>query len=61
MLIFNMKAGEEAMIGDDIQVRVLSVLKGDVRLAFTAPKHIPVHRRKIYDLIKRQEAEKRGV
>lgn len=60
-LILNRKQGDALMIGDDIEVKILSVTKGDVRVAITAPKHIPVHRSEIYDLIKRQEAEKRGV
>ena len=40
MLILQRKAGESVMIGDEIEVSVLSVEAGRVRLAIQAPKSV---------------------
>jgi len=46
------------MIGDDIEVTVVSVSQEKVRLRIRAPSDIPVHRREIYLAI--QEAPGEG-
>lgn len=50
--------GESVMIGDDIEVRVVTKGNGGMVLGIRAPKHIPVHRLEIYRAIKR-DGEKR--
>ena len=42
MLILQRKAGESLLIGGDIEVSVLSVDAGRVRLAIQAPKSVPI-------------------
>ena len=44
MLILQRKAGESLLIGEDIEVSVLSVDAGRVRLAIQAPKSVPILR-----------------
>jgi carbon storage regulator len=44
------------MIGDDVEITIVDVRGDKVRLGITAPKHIPVHRREIYDAIQREKA-----
>ena len=44
MLILQRKAGESLLIGGDIEVSVLSVDAGRVRLAIQAPKSVPILR-----------------
>lgn len=44
MLILQRKAGESLSIGEDIEVSVLSVEAGRVRLAIRAPKSVPILR-----------------
>ena len=44
MLILQRKAGEALLIGDQIEVTVLSVEAGRVRLAIQAPKEVPILR-----------------
>lgn len=44
MLILQRKAGESLLIGDEIEVTVLSVETGRVRLAIDAPKSVSILR-----------------
>ena len=44
MLILQRKAGESLFIGDGIEISVLSVDAGRVRLAIEAPKSVPILR-----------------
>ena len=44
MLILQRKAGESVLIGEDIEVSILSVEAGRVRLAIQAPKSVPILR-----------------
>jgi carbon storage regulator len=54
MLVFTRKSGESLMIGDDIEIKILSVGREQVRLGISAPRRIPVHRREVYDAITEQ-------
>lgn len=47
MLILQRKAGESLLIGDGIEVSVLSVEAGRVRLAIEAPKTVPILRKEL--------------
>lgn len=44
MLILQRKAGESLLIGEEIEVSVLSVEAGRVRLAIQAPKNVAILR-----------------
>lgn len=55
MLVLSRKHGEEVVINDDVRVRVVSIRGDKVRLGFDAPNAVPVHRREVYDAIKRSE------
>lgn len=44
MLILQRKAGESLLIGEEIEISVLSVEAGRVRLAIEAPKNISILR-----------------
>lgn len=56
MLVLTRKVGEEIVIDGHIRVSVAAI-KGDrVRIAISAPPHIPVHRQEIADRIA-QESE----
>jgi carbon storage regulator len=51
MLILGRTTNESIMIGDEVEVVIVGVKGDKVRLGITAPKHIPVHRREIYEKI----------
>ena len=55
MLVLTRKSNQSIMIGDEIEISVLSVVGDKVRLGIEAPKDVPVHRQEVYDAIKRAE------
>lgn len=59
MLVLSRKKNESIVINDDIEIVVVEIHGDKVRLGITAPKHVPVHRREVYDDIKKEEEEKK--
>jgi len=55
MLVLSRKKDESIIINDDITVVVVEIRGDKVRLGVEAPKEIPVHRREVYDAIKKGE------
>ena len=53
MLVLTRKTGQRIMIGEGIEVAVLSTSGDKVRLGIEAPTEIPVHRQEVYDAIQR--------
>ena len=58
MLVLTRKSNQSIMIGDDIEVSVLSIMGEKVRIGIQAPRDIPVFRREVYLEI---QQERRGV
>ncbi len=56
MLVFTRKRNEAIVIGDGIEVVVLRAARDVVKLGVNAPANVAVHRREIYDLIRRENA-----
>jgi carbon storage regulator len=48
MLVLTRKSNQSIMIGDDIEVSVLSVMGEKVRIGIQAPRDIPVFRKEVY-------------
>ncbi len=57
MLVLSRKKLESIIINNDITIVVVEIRGDKVRLGVEAPKEVPVHRREVYDAIKRSEAE----
>lgn len=53
MLVVARQRDESVMLGDDVEVTVAGVSGEKVRLLITAPRHIQVHRREVYEAISR--------
>ncbi|EOD00372.1 carbon storage regulator CsrA [Caldisalinibacter kiritimatiensis] len=51
MLILARKKEESIMIGDNIEIVVVDIDEGKVKLGIKAPKDIDVHRKEIYEEI----------
>jgi carbon storage regulator len=51
MLLLTRKQGESIRIADNIEVRVLEVRKGQVKIGIEGPRQVSVHRQEVYDRI----------
>jgi len=54
MLVLSRQKDETIMIGDDVEITVVDIRGDKVRIGITAPPHIPVHRKEVYEAIKRE-------
>lgn len=54
MLVLSRQRDETIMIGDDIEITIVDIRGDKVRLGITAPSHIAVHRKEVYDAIQRE-------
>jgi carbon storage regulator len=57
MLVLSRQRDETIMIGDDIEVTVVDIRGDKVRLGINAPKSVTVHRKEVYEQIKRENRE----
>ncbi len=54
MLVLTRKSNQSIMIGDDIEISVLSIMGEKVRIGIQAPRDIPVFRKEVYLEIQRE-------
>lgn len=57
MLVLSRQRDETIMIGDDIEITVVDIRGDKVRLGINAPRAVQVHRKEVYDAIKRENAQ----
>jgi carbon storage regulator len=55
MLVLSRKKNESIVIDNDITIVVVEIRGDKVRLGVEAPKEVPVHRREVFDAIRRNE------
>ena len=51
MLTLTRRAGESIAIGDDVEITVVDIGRGKVRLAIRAPRGLSIHRAEVLDRI----------
>ena len=51
MLILTRKVGESIMIGESVEVKILGLRAGQIKIGIEAPKDLKVHREEIYHRI----------
>jgi len=56
MLVLSRRKNESITVGEDVEIVITDVRGDNVRLGISAPKHVPVHRREIYEAIHRKDA-----
>ncbi len=54
MLVLSRKKNESVMIGDSIEVKVISIEGDQVRIGIEAPRDIQVYRKEVYLAIKEE-------
>jgi carbon storage regulator len=59
MLVLTRKSNQSFMIGDDIEVTVLSIIGDNVRIGIQAPRKIPLFRKEVYLQIQQQNVAAR--
>jgi len=57
MLVLKRKVGETIMLGDQIEIQVLAVEGETVKLGFTAPNHVQILRKEIYESIRQENLD----
>ncbi|MBL0350101.1 MAG: carbon storage regulator CsrA [Elusimicrobia bacterium] len=57
MLLLSRRKGESLLIGDTVEITVLAVEGGNVRLGIRAPGAVPVYRRELYDSIRAENRD----
>lgn len=57
MLVLSRQRDETIMIGDEIEITVVDIRGDKVRLGITAPTRIAVHRKEVYESIRRENEQ----
>jgi len=57
MLVLSRQRDETIMIGDEIELTVVDIRGDKVRLGIKAPPRIAVHRKEVYDAIRRENEQ----
>lgn len=51
MLVLTRREGESIMIGEDVEIEVVEIRRGKVRLGVRAPIKVAVHRREVFEKV----------
>jgi len=54
MLVLSRQRDETIMIGDDIEIIIVDIRGASVRVGINAPPHVAVHRKEVYEAMKRE-------
>lgn len=60
MLILTRKSDESVVIGNGIEIKILSIRGDQVSLGFTAPRTVSIHRKEVFESIQHQNREAAG-
>lgn len=54
MLVLNRKVGESVRIGNDIEVKIVAIEGGQIKLGIEAPEYVDIHRQEVYEEIQKE-------
>ena len=57
MLVITRRKDESLLIGDDIEIKIVKVEDGSVRLAISAPRDITILRKEVFERVKEENKE----
>jgi carbon storage regulator len=60
MLVLTRKPGQSIIIGDGIEIEVVSVAGEKVRIGITAPRDVDIFRHEVYERIQRERDAQAG-
>jgi carbon storage regulator len=60
MLVLTRKSNQSIMIGDEIEISVLSIMGEKVRIGIDAPREVPVFRKEVYVEIQEDRAAEKA-
>ena len=60
MLILARKVDERIVIGGDIEISVVDIRGDQVKLGISAPRHVKVYRREVYEAILEENRQAAG-
>ncbi len=60
MIVISRRKNESIVIGDDIEIKVVDIREDLVRLGVETPVDMPVHRKEVYEAIRRSEQTAEG-
>jgi carbon storage regulator len=60
MLVLTRKSNQSIMIGDEIEITVLSIMGEKVRIGIEAPRAVPVFRKEVYVEIQEDRTAERA-
>jgi carbon storage regulator len=59
MLVLSRRRDQAIMVGDDVEVTVVDIRGDKVRLGINAPRDVAVHRKEVFEAIKRENRSSR--
>ncbi|MCD6449323.1 MAG: carbon storage regulator CsrA [Thermotogaceae bacterium] len=57
MLVLSRKTGESILIGNNIEIKILKIDGGEVKIGVTAPKNMKIYRKELYEKIMKENIE----
>lgn len=61
MLILTRKKDQTIKIGDDIEITITAVEGEQVKIGISAPKHVEIHRKEVYETIQKENSQASNV
>ena len=58
MLVLSRRKDESIIVCDNVEIMIVDVRGNKVRLGITAPKSVPVHRKEVYEALRRKKVDK---
>ena len=58
MLVLSRRRDESIMVGENVEIKIVGISGNKVRLGITAPKSIEVHRKEIFEAIRRENSQR---
>lgn len=52
MLVLNRKPGESIILSDNIEIRILDIQDGKIKIGIEAPRDVSILRKEVYDAVK---------